>query len=70
MRHFPDLPLQSSSTLLQTYTGESMKVLGEMQVKVQHDRQERNLLWSMEKDPVFLAGEVDPRLEKDWGNCS
>ena len=43
MRHFPDLPLQSS-TLLQTYTGESMKVLGEIQVKVQHDRQERDLV--------------------------
>ena len=37
--HFPQKQLSHSTVTLKTYTGESMKVLGEVEVSMQYEQQ-------------------------------
>ena len=57
---FPDTPLRKSTSVLRTYTGEPMTVVGEMEVQVNYGAQSHNLLL------LVVAGKGPSLVGRDW----
>ena len=58
---FPNANLHPSTLLLRTYTGETMKVLGELPVRVQYDQQ-----GPMELELVVVQGHGPALFARNW----
>ena len=58
---FPNANLHASTLLLRTYTGETMKVLGELPVRVQYDQQ-----GPMELELVVVQGHGPALFGRNW----
>ena len=59
-RLFPEVPIDKSQLQLQTYTGETMSVVGQMHANVRYREQEKNLLL------YVVAGNGPTLLGRDW----
>ena len=57
---FPGAPLQQSSVLLKTYSGERLPVLGDMKATVQYEQQQQDLVLTV------VAGEGPCLLGRNW----
>ena len=57
---FPDVPMRKSSVVLRTYTGQQMRVLGEMEVKVEYKDQEKSLCI------IIVSGNGPSLLGRNW----
>ena len=65
---FPDMPLLECATTLSTYSGEPLKVVGQREVKVCVDGQEKLPLVVVEGDGCSLFGRNWLRMIRlDWG---
>ena len=58
--HFPDLPLQSSAILLNTYTNEKLSVLGQHDITVRYGDQVQKLIINV------VDGDGPRVLGRDW----
>ena len=65
-----DLPLQLTSVRLRTYTGESVSVLGQLQVKVQHDTTQATMPLQVVKGAgtTLLGRDWLQKFRLDWKN--
>lgn len=57
---FPGAKMEKSNVLLKTYTGESLPVVGEVVVQVQHNQQSRDLALTI------VGGDGPSLLGRDW----
>ena len=58
--HFSETKLKESSTLLKTYSGERLKVIGEIEVNVEYENQNAKLILTV------VAGEGPSLLGRNW----
>ena len=58
---FPEVPIQKSTVKFKTYTGEPMKVLGEVTVGVHYHHQQLQ-----ELPLVIVKGRGPPLLGRNW----
>ena len=68
-RYWPGRALQHSTVRLRTYTGESLEVLGEMEVKVVHENQMMTLPLVVVKGsgPSLIGRNWMTQLSVEWG---
>ena len=71
-KYFPELSLQKSWLLLQTYTGENLKVLEEMRVQIQYGKQLKSLMLRVVegRGPMLLGRARLKQLQLDWKTIS
>ena len=55
---FPDEPLHDSSIILKTYTGEQIRVIGQLNLRAAYEGQKQNLVLIVVEGnvPAFLEG--------------
>ena len=58
--HFSETKLRESSTLLKTYSGERLKVVGEIEVNVEYENQSAKLILTV------VAGDGSSLLGRNW----
>ena len=67
-RHLPDVPLQQTSMRLQTYSGEPLPVIGQVQVEVKYGQQQANLPLTVVKGggPSLFGRDWLASIQLDW----
>ena len=67
-KYFPELPLQKSWSLLQSYIGENLKVLGEITVQVQYGEESKSFMPRVieGRGPMLLGQNWLKQLQLDW----